>query len=179
MVLRHLVVWPSLGKIAFSLILPKSDQWSKNLRPMIFHTLLHSYSGFVSGENFFGHYLAKFSQNLTQFLAQFLCSCTSKWDLAKCIGSPSFIYLGQEVQKIFHSVCLKNKGQFPCDLAAFKVTNPARDPNYHQDWGQMIKFYITHAISKWKGGKQIKRSDCISTDAWNPGPRYPREVPRD
>ena len=146
--MRHLIVWPSLGKIAFSLILPKSDQWSKKLRTMIFHTLLHSYSGFVSGEKFFGRYLAKFGQNLTQFLAQFFCPSTSKWDLAKCIGSLSFTFLGQRVQKIFHFVRLKNKGQFPCDLAAFKVTNPTRGAIYHQDWGQMIKFYITHAISK-------------------------------
>ena len=146
--MRHLVVWPSLSKIAFSLILPKSVQWSNKLKTMIFHTLLHSYSGFVSGENFFGHYLAKFGQNLTQFLAQFFCPSTSKWDLAKCIGSPSFTYLGQGVQKIFHFVRLKNKGQFPCDLAVFKVTNPTRGAIYHQDWGQMIKFYITHAISK-------------------------------
>ena len=146
--MRHLIVWPSLGKIAFSLILPKSNQWSNKLKTMIFHTLLHSYSGFASGEIFFGHYLAKFGQILTKFLAQFFCPSTSKWDLAKCIGSPSFTYLGQGVQKIFHFVRLKNKGQFPCDLAAFKVTNPARGAINHQDWGQMIKIYITHVISK-------------------------------
>ena len=55
---------------------------------------------------------------------------------------------------------LKNKGQFPCDLVAFKVTNPARGAIYRQDWGQIIKFYIIDAISKLKGGNQIKRSDC-------------------
>ena len=126
MVMRHLVVWPSLGKIAFSLILPKSDQWSKKLRTMIFHTLLHSYSGFVSGEIFFGHYLAKFGQNLTQNLAQFFCPSTSKWDLAKSIGSLSVSCLGQTGQKLFHFMRLKNKGQFLCDLAAFKVINAGK-----------------------------------------------------
>ena len=50
---------------------------------------------------------------------------------------------------------LKNKGQFSCDLVAFKVTNPARSAIYRKDWGQIIEFYIIHAISKWKGGNQI------------------------
>ena len=148
MVLNFFDHWSDFGKISENALLPRLGQTTKCLITMIFHILLHHYSGFVSGENFFGHYLAKFGQNLTQFLAQFFCPSTSKWDLAKCIGSPSFTYLGQGVQKIFHFVRLKNKGQFPCDLAAFKVTNPARGAIYHQDWGQMIKFYITHAISK-------------------------------
>ena len=148
MLLEFLVHWLIVCENSRTGNFSKSNQCTKNSKSMIFHTLLHSYSGFVSGEIFFGHYLAKFGQNLTQILAQFFCPSTSKWDLAKCIGSPSFTYLGQGVQKIFHFMRLKNKGQFSCDLVAFKVTNPARGAIYHQDWGQMIKFYITHAISK-------------------------------
>ena len=37
-----------------------------------------------------------------QFLTQFFCPFTSKWDLAKSIGSPSFSCLDQTVQKLFH-----------------------------------------------------------------------------
>ena len=65
-------------------------------------------------------------------------------------------FLSNLVQKLFHLVHLKNKGQFLHDLAAFKVVNWRKDAQTHEVWAQSIGFHLFSSISKKRWGFQDK-----------------------
>ena len=153
--------WWQFGKIWILLILPKSDQSTNFLKIMIFHAY-GSILLTLLNEKIFDPNLAKFDQIWTKFWGQIFCPSTTKWDLPRCIDSPSMNFLSNLVQKLFHLVHLKNKGQFLHDLAAFKVVNWRKDAQTHEVWAQSISFHVFSSISKKRWGFQDKSTHSKS-----------------
>ena len=75
---------------------------------MIFHAYGTLYLTLLN-ENIFDPNLAKFDQILTKFRVPKKFPFTPKWDLPRCIDSPSMNFLSHLVQKLFDLVHLKKQ----------------------------------------------------------------------
>ena len=140
------VCW-QFGKISILQNLPKSDQSSKKVTGMIFHAFGCIYFNFFDFQNF-DQNLTKFDQILIKFWPQKCFPSNPKWVFPRLIDSQSLNFLSRSVQKLFSLVRSEFKGQFLCDLAAFKVTNWRKDAQTHEVWAQSISFHLSPSILK-------------------------------
>ena len=123
--------WSDFGKTCQVEILPNCQQSSKKVTDMIFHAFECIYLNFFDFQNF-DQNLTKFDQILIKFWPQKCFPSNPKWVLPRWIDSQSLNFFSCSVQKLFSLVRSEFKGQFLCDLAAFKVTNWRKDAQTHE-----------------------------------------------
>ena len=139
--------WSDFGKFCKIEILPNCQQTSKKVTGMIFHAFGCIYFNFLDFQNF-DQNLTKFDQILIKFWPQKCFPSNPKWVLPRWIDSQSLNFFSCSVQKLFSLVRSEFKGQFLCDLAAFKVTNWRKDAQTHEVWAQSISFHLSPSILK-------------------------------
>ena len=99
---KNLLIGLTLAKSAKSKFCQTVTNQGKN-SGMIFHVYGTIYLTLLN-EKKFDPNLAKFDQIWTKFWGAIFCPSTTKWDLARCIDSPSMKFFCQTVQKLSHLV---------------------------------------------------------------------------